>query len=213
VRRINRLLLCVPGFSAPFGAASASEYHGQITFGGCPCSRSYRYGDTGKKKFTRRRQIRRRLLLRPIYPMDRGRLRSRCNCSRARGRCRRDSEFACGQVGARVAADRPAYGAHQDHAGPADFAARCKRAAVQKKPGDAASGTTEIPKAPDEQSQQSSDGFLVNGSVNNAATSQYSLDRAFGNRRPNSKSLYNGGFAAILNKLRSRCASLFAERA
>src|SRR5580692_10011009 len=50
----------------------------------------------------------------------------------------------------------------------------------------------EIPKAPDEQNQ-SSDGFLVNGSVNNAATSQYSLDRAFGNRRPNSKSLYNGG--------------------
>jgi hypothetical protein len=55
-----------------------------------------------------------------------------------------------------------------------------------------AGGATEIPKAPDEQSQ-SSDGFLVNGSVNNAATSQYSLDRAFGNRRPNSRSLFNGG--------------------
>ncbi len=59
--------------------------------------------------------------------------------------------------------------------------------------------TEEIPKAPDERSEQSNDGFLVNGSVNNAATSQYSLDRAFGNRRPNSKSLYTGGFAAILN--------------
>ena len=57
----------------------------------------------------------------------------------------------------------------------------------------------ELPKPQDEQSQQAADGFLVNGSVNNAATSQYSLDQAFGNRRPNSKSLYTGGFAAVLN--------------
>jgi hypothetical protein len=68
-----------------------------------------------------------------------------------------------------------------------------------KKPEGAAAGPTEIPKAPDEQSEQSNDGFLVNGSVNNAATSQYSLDRAFGNRRPNSKSLYTGGFLVVLN--------------
>jgi len=68
-----------------------------------------------------------------------------------------------------------------------------------KKPDTTAAGPTEIPKLPDEQSEQSNDGFVVNGSVNNAATSQYSLDRAFGNRRPNSKSLYTGGFAAVLN--------------
>ena len=41
--------------------------------------------------------------------------------------------------------------------------------------------------------------MLVNGSVNNAATSKFSLGQAFGNRRPNSKSLYTGGFAAILD--------------
>jgi len=46
---------------------------------------------------------------------------------------------------------------------------------------------------------ESSDGFLVNGSVNNAATSRYSLDQAFGNRRSNSRALYNGGFAAIVD--------------
>jgi trimeric autotransporter adhesin len=68
-----------------------------------------------------------------------------------------------------------------------------------KKPDGSPAGPAEIPKAPDEQSEQANDGFLVKGSVNNAATSQYSLDRAFGNRRPNSKSLYTGGFAAILN--------------
>jgi len=74
----------------------------------------------------------------------------------------------------------------------------------------AASGPGEIPKAPDEQSQQANDGFLVNGSVNNAATSQYALDRAFGNRRPNSKSLYNGGLMAIVGNsaLNARTYSL-----
>jgi hypothetical protein len=57
----------------------------------------------------------------------------------------------------------------------------------------------EIPKPPDESSQQSSDGLLVNGSVNNAATSQFSLNQAFGNRRSNSRNLYNGGFAMVLD--------------
>ena len=72
---------------------------------------------------------------------------------------------------------------------------------VEKKAegSNAAAAAPEMPKPTEEQSQQSSDGFLVNGSVNNAATSQYSLDQAFGNRRPNSKSLYNGGFAAVLD--------------
>jgi hypothetical protein len=61
------------------------------------------------------------------------------------------------------------------------------------------SAAPEMPKPPDGASQQSSDGFLVNGSVNNAATSRFSLDQAFGNRRSNSKSLYTGGLAAILD--------------
>ena len=50
----------------------------------------------------------------------------------------------------------------------------------------------EIPNPEEDQNQQNSDGLLVNGSVNNAATSQSSLDRAFGNQRSNTKSLYNG---------------------
>jgi len=55
----------------------------------------------------------------------------------------------------------------------------------------------ELPKPAEDANQQSSDGFLVNGSVNNAATSKFSLDQAFGNRRSNSKSLYTGGLAAV----------------
>lgn len=59
-----------------------------------------------------------------------------------------------------------------------------------------------LPESPNTQDdvaeQQASDGFLINGSVNNAATSQYSLDPAFGNRRPGSKSIYTGSLAAVL---------------
>jgi hypothetical protein len=60
---------------------------------------------------------------------------------------------------------------------------------------DATATAAETPKSPDDANQESSDGFLVNGSVNNAATSPFSLDQAFGNKRANSKSLYNGGIA------------------
>jgi len=75
------------------------------------------------------------------------------------------------------------------------------QAGVEKKPeaGGATQTPPEMPKPPEDANQQSSDGFLVNGSVNNAATSQFSLNQAFGNRRSNSKSLYNGGFGLILD--------------
>ncbi len=59
--------------------------------------------------------------------------------------------------------------------------------------GAQAGAPTEIPKAPEE-NEQSADGFLVQGSVNNAATSQYATNAAFGNTRSGSKGLYTGGF-------------------
>ncbi len=67
--------------------------------------------------------------------------------------------------------------------------------AAVTEPAPAANAPVEIPKPPDQSDEQSSDGFLVNGSVNNAATSQFSLDKAFGNKRGNSRNLYNGGLA------------------
>ena len=75
------------------------------------------------------------------------------------------------------------------------------QAATEKKPesGAGQQAPAEMPKPPEDANQQSSDGFLVNGSVNNAATSQFSLNQAFGNRRFNTKSLYNGGFGLILD--------------
>jgi hypothetical protein len=71
-------------------------------------------------------------------------------------------------------------------------------AAAAKKPAATdASNPPDIPKPQEDANEQASDGFLVNGSVNNAATSRFSLDQAFGNRRANSKSLYNGGLAFV----------------
>ena len=64
---------------------------------------------------------------------------------------------------------------------------------------EAQQAAAETPKPAEDANQQSSDGFLVNGSVNNAATSQFSLNQAFGNRRFNTKNLYNGGFAVIFD--------------
>jgi hypothetical protein len=72
-------------------------------------------------------------------------------------------------------------------------------ASVANKPAASNGETTEIPKPQEDLSQQPSDGFLINGSVNNAATSPFSLDQAFGNRKTNSKSLYNGGVAAVFD--------------
>jgi trimeric autotransporter adhesin len=73
--------------------------------------------------------------------------------------------------------------------------------ANDKKPDNpgAQQNAAEIPKPASETNQDSNEGFLVNGSVNNAATSQFSLDRAFGNRRSNGRSLYNGGLQLVLD--------------
>lgn len=65
----------------------------------------------------------------------------------------------------------------------------------QNPQNDSAAAARESP----EQDDRSADGLLVNGSVNNAATSVYSTNPAFGNSRTNSRALYNGGFATTVD--------------
>lgn len=45
--------------------------------------------------------------------------------------------------------------------------------------------------------QPSNDGFLVNGTVNNAATSKFALAQGFGNTRKGTRSFYTGGLGVI----------------
>jgi hypothetical protein len=62
-------------------------------------------------------------------------------------------------------------------------------------PGDAAP-----PPPPDDNAARSADALLISGSESNAATSKYNLAPAFGNRRQNAKSLYNGSLGAVVGQ-------------
>jgi hypothetical protein len=76
-------------------------------------------------------------------------------------------------------------------------AAKGKQAAGDKT--QAAAGTpSEAAPPPDATAQQANDGYLINGSVNNAATSQFSMNAAFGNNRNGGRSLYNGNVHLVL---------------
>jgi hypothetical protein len=55
----------------------------------------------------------------------------------------------------------------------------------------------ETPQPQDDTVERPNDGLLINGSESNAATSQYSMAAAFGNRRPGVKGLYTGGIGVI----------------
>lgn len=66
------------------------------------------------------------------------------------------------------------------------------QAHTDEKPEKATSAPTPVSR---HRAEDATDGLLINGSQSNAATSKFSLDPAFGNRRAGSKSLYTGGFA------------------
>ena len=66
-------------------------------------------------------------------------------------------------------------------------AAPARRAAASPQPADA------------ELTQRAADGLLINGSVNNGASSPFALLPAFGNHRRGQRSMYNGNFGFILN--------------
>ncbi len=67
-------------------------------------------------------------------------------------------------------------------------------AAEQPKP---APKVSETEPARDEMAQRAADGLLINGSVNNGASSPFALFPAFGNNRNGSRSLYNGGLGVF----------------
>jgi len=52
---------------------------------------------------------------------------------------------------------------------------------------------------PNDLSQKAVDGFLINGTVNNGASSPFSLANAFGNNRRGPRSLYSGGIGLMLD--------------
>jgi trimeric autotransporter adhesin len=198
MRRIFYLLCALVALALP-SVAAASEYRGQVTFGGFPLPGATVTVTQGTKKVT--------------TVSDQGGLYTFADLPDGPAKIEIEMQcFSTIHADIAVSPNTPAakweltllpldqiMASTKLPAAPIptlSAPAPAKKPAVPGSPNDNA---VEIPKPPEEASQQSSDGFLVNGSVNNAATSQFSLDQAFGNRRSNSKSLYNGGLAAILD--------------
>jgi hypothetical protein len=80
-----------------------------------------------------------------------------------------------------------------------------QRAAVTATPAASAPAASRPADAPivagggDDRSADAADGFLINGSVNNSASSPFAQLAAFGNNRRGVRSLYNGGIGVVLN--------------
>ena len=71
-----------------------------------------------------------------------------------------------------------------------------QRAQVNSTPGGARIANDAA--AETDRAQGATDGFLINGSVNNGAASPFAQLAAFGNNRRGTRSLYNGGFGVLL---------------
>lgn len=65
-------------------------------------------------------------------------------------------------------------------------------------PQPAANSPTEPAAPPDELSEQAANGFLVNGTENNGASSPFALLQAFGNSRLSTQNLFTGGIGMLL---------------
>jgi len=197
---VKALLMCV--LLSPFALrhALASEYYGQVTFGGVPVPGVTVTAKKGNTTFT-------------VVTDERGLYRF---ADLSEGKWTLDLSFQCfAPIQTEVAITaKNTPGTFELNllppdqlkalATPSEGSTSNPTLVSRAQPPKARAPSTqappvEIPKPQEDANQQSSDGFVVNGSVNNAATSQYSLDRAFGNRRPNSKGLYNGGFSLVLD--------------
>jgi hypothetical protein len=201
LRRIARLsLLCTLVWLCACVFAAAREYHGAVTFGGLPAPGATITATQGEKKFT--------------AISDQGGLYHFDDLSD--GVWTIDVEMQCFQaIHAQVTIGSDTQpGKWELTLLPADqLMARTKVvqnpiipqpvlvAPLPRKAGtEAQAGApAEMPKPPESSDEQSADGYLVNGSVNNAATSRYSTNAAFGNTRSGGRALYNGGLALILD--------------
>lgn len=190
-------LLCVFAALAFCGHALASEYRGQVMFGGFPVPGATVTATQGTKQL--------------IAVTDQGGLYFFADLPD--GAWKIDVEMQCFSTlhaDVTIAPNMPAAAWELKLLSLSELMARTKvmqappilpPALSAPNPGKAQGSNgnaAEIPN-PQDDASQANDGLLINGSVNNAATSRFSLDQAFGNRRPNSKSLYNGGLALIFD--------------
>jgi len=198
-RSIGRYLVCVLACFVLSVPAFASEYHGQIAFGGLPLPGATVTATQGAKKFIAISDDQGSYFF-PDLPDGVWKIEVQMSC------------FATVDQDVTIAPNTPAIRFDLKLLPLDEIIAQTKIvkaapvpavvAALPEAPAKTAKQNdmpAETPKPAEESAQPSSDGFLVNGSVNNAATSQYTLAQAFGNNRRGSKSLYTSGLAIILD--------------
>jgi hypothetical protein len=201
-RRVNNYLcvICALTFLTISSPAMASENHGQVTFGDLPVPGATITATQGSKKFVAISDEDGRYSF-PDLPDGTWKIKIAMTC------------FATINQVVTVSPNTPsikwelkllpldqilAQTKVVKTAPPQSLTANLPEEPVKSESSKAAD-TSEMPKPSDESSQQSSDGFLVNGSVNNAATSQFTLTPAFGNSRKGVAGLYTSGLALILD--------------
>jgi hypothetical protein len=188
--KINRVLrhLAAGWFSALI--LVATEYHGQVTFGGLPVPGATVTAARDDKKFVTTTNEQGRYSLADLtdghWSIEIKML--------GFGAIQQDVVIApgapagawelkmlpLGQIKAQIEAAPTISGA-------APIAAR------ESQPQAEAKKASEAESVQEDLSRRAADGFLINGSVNNGAASPFSQAAAFGNRRTGGRSLYNGG--------------------
>jgi trimeric autotransporter adhesin len=209
-RRVDHLLrsICVLAWLAVASLAAASEYHGQVTLGGLPVPGAtvtatqgdkkvvavtdtqglYSFPDLADGKWTIQVEmtgfaaIQQEVAVAPDVAAARWELKL-MSLDQMRAAAKPLKVEAAPPV---VAASTPA--------------ATGNRAPTPAKPQDSkAAAVAAAPPPPvEDASVRASDGLLINGSVNNSATSQFALAQGFGNSRPGGKGLYTGGLTLVL---------------
>ena len=198
VSRYLRLLCIVACLSVP-SLAGASEQHGQVIFGGLPVPGATVTATQGSKKFVAVSDAQGNYSF-PDLPDGAWKVEVEMSC------------FATIQQDVAVTSNMPALKWELKMLPLDQIIAQTKIvkaaptpvpaadvATAGKSPSAKPADNAEMPKPPESSGQQPSDGLLVNGSVNNAATSQFTLAPAFGNTRRGSRSLYTGGFSLKLD--------------
>lgn len=200
LRRVIRFsILCALVWACIGARATAREYHGQVTFGGLPIPGATVTATQGDKKLTAISD------LSGVYHFD----------DLADGAWTIDIEMQCFQsihTQITIGADTQEGKSELVLLANDELMARTKVVQnpiipqpilVPPAPGKNAGASAgnnapaDMPKPPESSNDQAADGYLVNGSVNNAATSRYATNAAFGNTRSGSRALYTGGFATI----------------
>jgi hypothetical protein len=203
MRRIIQLMIALAALALS-SVAVASEYHGQVTFGGLPVPGATVTATEGSKQFATSTD---QQGLYSFPDLTDGKWTIEVGMT---GFSAIKQEVVIGpntlaakwelkllpldQIKAEIAAP-PRRAPLQ----PAGAAGRATPEAESEQPKPPGTNTPEKEPSQDDLSDRAADGFLINGSVNNGAASPFAQSFAFGNTRNGGRGLYNGGVGLIFD--------------